>query len=163
MSTNCMIWVKVNEEDFGKTMTCDVNNLPNPIVDNYFPCLPYKIPSNILKRKLYLGIYCHFDGYPSGVGAELREKFTTYESVLNLILLGGLSFLIDNVRAYHNWRNEDVEIAIARGKVPDFEDVVVERVNTTSPSTTARILKLNRDIYTYVFENGKWVGEKIDD
>ena len=141
MSTHCMIWVKVNEEDFGKTMTCDVNKLPNPIVENNYPCLPYTIHPNPLDNVLYLGVYCHFDGYPSGVGAELREKFTTYESVLNLILLGGLSFLIDNVKAYHNWRNENLEIAKVQGDIP--------------PSSGCD--------YTYVFENGKWVGEKIDD
>ena len=141
MSTHCMIWVKVNEEDFGKTMTCDVNKLPNPIVENRYPCLPYTIHPKPLDNVLYLGIYCHFDGYPSGVGAELRKKFTTYESVLNLILLGGLSFLIDNVKAYHNWRNENLQIAKVQGDTPPFYDWG----------------------YTYIFENGKWVGEKIDD
>lgn len=135
-----MIWVKVNEEDFGKAMTCDVNKLPNPIVENNYPYLPYTIRSNPLDKVLYLGVYCHFDGYPSGVGVELRKKFTTYESVLNLILLGGLVSIIDTIEIYHNWRNEDRTIAVVQGDRPPFY----------------------KWGYTYIFENGEWSGATID-
>jgi hypothetical protein len=130
-----MIFVKVNEEDFGKVMTCDINKLPNPIIDFNHPCVEYRIHPNPLDKVLYLGIYCHFDGYPSGVGEELKTKFNTYEKALNLILLGACSSIITDIRAYHNWRNEDLEIKSVQGVYPTIGDGID---------------------YMYVFENGEW-------
>lgn len=135
MSTRSMIFVKVNEEDFGKVMTCDINKLPNPIIDFNHPCVEYRIHPKPLDKVLYLGIYCHFDGYPSGVGAELKTNFNTYEKALNLILLGACSTIITDIRTYHNWRNEDLEIKSVQGVYPTIGDGID---------------------YMYVFENGEW-------
>lgn len=38
-------------------------------------------------------IYCHWDGYPSGVGANLQEHYTTAEKIDQLFALGDLSVL----------------------------------------------------------------------
>jgi hypothetical protein len=38
-------------------------------------------------------IYCHWDGYPSGVGATLTVHYTQREKVLELISLGDISSL----------------------------------------------------------------------
>ena len=133
MATHCRIYVRVNKEDFGKTLTADISKLPNPLVENNYPCLPIKIHPSPLNDVLFLGIYCHFDGYPSGVGAELRNKFTTYESALNLVLLGGVSYIIDAIKSYHNWRNENVEIN-------ELQDIVPHAVED----------------YTYIFHDGEW-------
>ena len=38
-------------------------------------------------------IYCHWDGYPEGVGATLREHYTATETITNLMALGDLSVL----------------------------------------------------------------------
>ena len=133
MGTTSMIWLKVNEEDFGKVMTADITKLPNPVVDINYPCEPVKIHGNPGGNTLYLGIYCNFDGYTSRVGKELKTKFTTYEQVLNLILLGECSYIIDEIRTYHNWRNEKLTIRYA-----EFE----------KPFSTC-------DFY-YLFEDGEW-------
>ena len=135
MSTRSMIYVKVNEEDFGKVMTCDIVKLPNPIIDLNYPCVEYHIHPNPTDKVLYLGIYCHFDGYPSGVGKELKENFNTYEKALNLILLGSCSSIINHIRTYHNWRNEQLEIVCKQGLPPKLGDSID---------------------YGYIFENGKW-------
>ena len=135
MSTRSMIYVKVNEEDIGKVMTCDIVKLPNPIIDFNHPCVEYRIHPKPLDKVLYLGIYCHFDGYPSGVGAELKTNFNTYEKALNLILLGACSTIITDIRTYHNWRNEDLEIKSVQGVYPTIGDGID---------------------YMYVFENGEW-------
>lgn len=135
MSTRSMIFVKVNEEDFGKVMSCDTIKLPNPIIDFNYPCVEYRINPKPIDKVLYLGIYCHFDGYPSGVGEELKTKFNTYEKALNLILLGACSSIITDIRAYHNWRNEDLEIKCVQGVYPTIGDGID---------------------YMYVFENGEW-------
>ena len=56
----------------------------------------------------YIGVYCHWDGYLEGIGAELKEHFTDYDSVLNL-LSGGFISSISNgrVRHYANREGED--------------------------------------------------------
>ena len=36
----------------------------------------------------YKYIYCHFDGYPEGVGATLVESYISREKINNLIALG---------------------------------------------------------------------------
>ena len=42
-------------------------------------------------------IYCHYDGYPSGVGETLQQHYTDHEKVKKLISLGSLSSLYENV------------------------------------------------------------------
>jgi len=39
------------------------------------------------------GIYCHWDGYPTGVGTTLENHYTTQERVDTLLALGSLSQL----------------------------------------------------------------------
>ena len=109
-----MIWLKVRKEDYGKVMKADVSKLPNPVVDANYDIKEVKIPYNV--DDLYLGVYCNYDGYHNGVGLELAEKFKTYEQVLNLILLGELSYMIEEIRSYHCWRNETPTIWISDGK-----------------------------------------------
>lgn len=60
------------------------------------------------------GIYCHHDGYLDGVGATLRTHYTTVRQVLDLVALGSLSSLaedLDVTQAFHRDRGEDLDIA----------------------------------------------------
>lgn len=41
----------------------------------------------------YSAIYCHWDGYPLGVGVTLRDYFTRVADVHSLLELGGVSTL----------------------------------------------------------------------
>lgn len=134
MGTTSMIWLKINSEDFGKVLTADITKLPNPMDRMNYPCEEVKIHSNPGGNTLYMGIYCNFDGYSAGVGRELKEKFKTYEQVLNLILLGECSYIIDGICSYHNWRNEDLTIRYSEFGRPEH---------------------INTDFY-YLFENGEW-------
>lgn len=138
MSTRSTIWLKVKEEDYGKVLTADITKLPSLMENFNYDCVPVKIhdcPAN----GLWLGIYCHFDGDPDGVGAELKKKFTTYEQVLNLILLGQCSYIIDGICAYHNWRNEPVHIYESQFGRP----------------------KCTHD-FAYYFENDNWDMQELD-
>ena len=134
MGTTSMIWLKINSEDFGKVLTADITKLPNPMDRMNYPCEEVKIHSNPGGNTLYMGIYCNFDGYSSGVGRELSTKFTTYEQVLNLILFGECSYIIDDICSYHNWRNENLTIRYSEFGRPEH---------------------INTDFY-YLFENGEW-------
>ena len=56
-----------------------------------------------------IGIYCHNDGYPSGTGATLLDKYNTEESVRALIAMGDASYIVDDIeksRFYHRDRGE---------------------------------------------------------
>jgi hypothetical protein len=60
------------------------------------------------------GIYCHHDGYLEGVGATLTAHYTTAEQVRELVALGSLSSLgedLDVTQAYHRDRGDDLDIA----------------------------------------------------
>ena len=116
MSTRSVIIVKVRKEDIGKEMKFNEALLPIPL-DKW----DYEdLDGNVWRREggknlcepvvineQYLAIYCHWDGYPSGVGAVLKEKFLDYHSVLNLVIGGACSALHSaSVRHYANREGE---------------------------------------------------------
>lgn len=49
--------------------------------------------SNVGKQghKIYVGQYCHFDGYLNGVGKILLEQYTDEEKIRKMIALGSMS------------------------------------------------------------------------
>ncbi len=49
------------------------------------------------------GIYCHFDGYLSNVGAILQRSYTNAAKVAELVALGGISSLGDEIGTKHNF------------------------------------------------------------
>ena len=51
----------------------------------------------------YLTIYCHWDGYPDGVGQTLHDHYKTFDQVQNLILLGNLSSLGPTLGEKHDF------------------------------------------------------------
>lgn len=119
MATRSLIWVKIQETDFGKTLKSDISLLSNSVECgdkiNTAVCIPSKPLNNIL----YLGIYCHWDGYLDGVGKELQTKFDTYEKALNLILLGDCSTIIKEIIPYHTSHDEDLIIRKVEGGKPE--------------------------------------------
>jgi len=42
-------------------------------------------------------VYCHFDGYPAGVGRILREYYDRPEDVVNLLSFGNISSLASTI------------------------------------------------------------------
>ena len=60
-------------------------------------------------------VYCHFDGYPSNVGAILLQKYDTAEKVRALIAQGNISSLGDPNRLevepeFYTSRGEELEV-----------------------------------------------------
>lgn len=49
------------------------------------------------QTKKYTAIYCHWDGYPTGVGATLRDHYTDDGKVRLLVNSNGISSLHENV------------------------------------------------------------------
>lgn len=104
MSTRCNIAVVVKESDRKRSL-----NLINYAEEVEFDLdrINTKGESVVLESiydkaitmddKSVLQIYCHFDGYPDGVGCELIKHFNTYEDALALMLAGDTSYLEDGI------------------------------------------------------------------
>ena len=64
--------------------------------------------------KSYDAIYCHFDGYPEGVGAMLLENYNTKELIEKLISNGDMSSIGKTTKEcvfYHRDREEELNIS----------------------------------------------------
>ena len=67
-------------------------------------------------------IYCHWDGYPNGVGKTLREHYDDKDLVDKLLALGDISSLREKLEPDkdkpHTWENpqEDVTVAYHRDR-----------------------------------------------
>ena len=74
-------------------------------------------------------IYCHFDGYLSGVGKLLKEYYTTQPKVQALIELGDISSLDmtpTSTVAYHRDRGEDLN-QLEHKDIESFFNGIIEQ------------------------------------
>ncbi|HTA27947.1 MAG TPA: hypothetical protein VK809_09165 [Bacteroidia bacterium] len=115
-------------------------------------------------------VYCHSDGYLTGVGQTLLTDFNTYERANAIIALGDLSALHKNLDplpeapyAYHFSEGEpeilkthsfdrpqrDVTIAYHR----DRKEKLMRQINSTLEEFYE---KANFQAYNYLFKDGKW-------
>ena len=75
-------------------------------------------------------IYCHWDGYPEGVGATLKEFYSDRKNLQQLLDLGDISSLGDDIAttvAYHRDRGESlnkprINSSLDGFKKSDFEE-----------------------------------------
>ena len=108
MSTRSCVIIKVRVDDIGQAMRFDKELLPveEKGWEDYNEDDVDK--STVVKIKcVYLGVYCHWDGYPDGVGAALKNKFKTYEQALNLVLGGDCSVISEEyVKRYATRKGE---------------------------------------------------------
>lgn len=142
MSTRSCIIIKVKNEDLNKVKLFKPELLPVE-QKTWGTCgqESKELSRRVKLTKPYIGIYCHSDGYPSGVGKVLKEKFTDYETILNLIVGGDCSFVwFDGVMRYGTREGEEW-----RWISPTRED---------NPFLVASHIDHE---YAYLFENGKWV------
>ena len=89
MATRSNIYLKLREEDRAKAHRTS--------------CGLYVYPEG----NQYLEVYCHFDGYPDGVGKTLQEMDMSYEDALKYILEGDRSTACTG-GSYWKARKEDV-------------------------------------------------------
>jgi hypothetical protein len=93
---------------------------------------------------LFHSIYCHFDGYPSGVGKILTEHYSDRKKVMELIALGDISSLGKEIGTKHNFdthheNTPDECNAYYRDREEYFED--------TRPSTYNSFIDLLFSVY----------------
>ena len=100
--------------------------------------------SKVLPDDSIAGVYCHFDGYPAGVGKVLSQHYKDPQKVDALIALGALSELhptLEATVAYHRDRGDALNPPV------DY------------PSAETAIRSARRDLgaeWVYIFDDKGW-------
>jgi len=108
-------------------------------------------------KLVYKAIYCHFDGYPSGVGAKLRKYYSNPSKIDKLLALGDISILGKEIGRKHDFNNKATE-----GWTTAYHRDRGEEWQTNKPRIFDTIDELKRYAYRigasylYVYEGGKW-------
>ena len=102
----------------------------------------------------YFAIYCHWDGYPEGVGKTLMRHYTDAKKVDALLDLGDISSLGEEIGKKHNFDKRPAGQTNAYGR--DRGETETEK---SFEPTLKDLLKAanGRDCeYIYIFSKGKW-------
>lgn len=107
-------------------------------------------------------VYCHWDGYPSYVGAVLYTFYNNLEAIKRLIEKGDMSSILDVAGEdetkshlpvgpvhYHEWRNE-------------YWDGVKPKTHGSVEGVLAGRREQCVE-YFYLFKNGKWLCQEYAD
>lgn len=101
------------------------------------------------------GIYVHFDGYPTGVGATLLKLAPDLESALKIVS-GGYASSIAGAKTI-----EDIRYYAQRSKWdPKSEDE--SNCETRVSDTLEESLNAVAESYNYAFKDGRWFYEGGD-
>jgi hypothetical protein len=111
--------------------------------------------TGVAGTKVIKSIYCHFDGYPSGVGKTLMENYQDREKVEALISLGDISFLMEEITPTgphsFNYPQKGVTVAYHRDR---GEKLKSPRIN----SSVREFFLSDIEEYGYLFtEEGEWL------
>ena len=103
-------------------------------------------------------IYCHFDGYLDGVGATLAGHYADANKVEQLVALGDLSSLDDDLApaegVAHNWDKP------APGVTTAYHRDRGEQHRIATHETEADYLAFAKESwgeYIYLFRDGRWL------
>lgn len=137
MATRSSVIIRVKPEDIGKTIKFDRKKLPVPLSSWNTEKVRSKCKPVTLEKN-YVGVYCHWDGYPGGVGCSLLSKFNDYDTILNLIAGGSCSYISKtDVLHYANRSGEEWKFISPRQ---------IDSIETCGGGTE----------YAYIFEDGVW-------
>lgn len=106
----------------------------------------------------YKSVYSHWDGYPSGVGETLFNHYKEIEKVRELIELGNLSSLGENINPPTN-SNHSFETPIENTTVFYMRDRGEKEQHHKVTKTTSQLFKVLDKCsaeWLYVYQNGKW-------
>ena len=107
------------------------------------------------QNKSISSIYCHWDGYPEYVGKILLNHYNNVDIINELLKLGNLSTLGENLYADgHTWAAPIEGVCVAYGRdrgEKGQEDIVFEDLGEFEDSASNSWAD-----YQYLFDNGKW-------
>ena len=108
-----------------------------------------------------LSIYCHFDGYPEGVGQVLRHYYTEEDKIKSLINLGDISVLdefVEPVGTQHSFDTPEVGVTIAYGRDRKEEGTTPKEYPTFRDWLAATQSKFSMIDYAYLWDGSEWQG-----
>jgi len=106
-----------------------------------------------------VGVYCHYDGYPSGVGATLSTYYTTTPRVDALLSLGSISQLhprlVPDLGDTHTFDKPAANVTIAYHR-----DRGEAMSSTTFPSLDVMVANVADQLgveFVYIWDGAAWV------
>jgi len=111
--------------------------------------------------KTITSIYCHWDGYPEYVGKILLYNYKTSNIVNELLKLGNLSQLCENMHPTesHTFEKPQSNVCVAYGRErgeKDQEAIVFDDLTEFEEDAKNSWVE-----YQYLFKNNKWTFRKI--
>ena len=107
--------------------------------------------------------YCHYDGYPEGVGKTLEMHYKDIEKIEELLSFGDISCLEEKIHpsGIHNFKISENGVTLFYGRDRGDSDVDAQ---VTSMEEFESIKFTTCIDYLYLFSEGKWfVKSLIDD
>jgi hypothetical protein len=102
-----------------------------------------------------LSIYCHFDGYPEGVGNTLKEHYQDPAKIQSLMVLGNLSALrpeIGEKQDFNDYASQNNEWCLAYGRDRGESDTEARMFMT--PERLVAYTKKSDQEFLYLYDNG---------
>ena len=98
-------------------------------------------------------VYCHWDGYPEGVGAILAEHYTNLAKIEQLLAIGDISSLREDIGEQHDFdSSSDVTTFYGR----DRGEIGVAALVHTNQEEWLGFRKGSWCEYGYLWADGKW-------
>ncbi len=99
--------------------------------------------------------YCHFDGYPDGVGSILVQHYNTEDKVKELLSFGDMSYLTSvlHPEGEHSFNNPEEGVTVFYSR--DRGETDVDSV-TTSMDEYLSVKYSSCIDYQYVYSGGQW-------
>ena len=95
-------------------------------------------------------IYCHWDGYPEGVGATLAEHYTDAKKVRQLLELGNISALRQEIGEAQEFNSPKEEWTIAYGRDRGDSNI------SAKTDLYEELIKDQNVDYVYIFDGDHW-------
>lgn len=115
-----------------------------------------------LPNNTIVGVYCHYDGYPSGVGATLSTHYATDERVTALLSLGSISQLhprlAPDLGDTHTFDNPANNVTVAYHR--DRGEAMEAMSSTTFPSLDVMVENVADQLgaeFVYIWNSNEWV------
>ena len=112
-----------------------------------------------LPNNTIVGVYCHYDGYPKGVGRTLANHYTTDERVEALLSLGSISQLhprlVPDLGDTHTFEKPAKNVTVAYHR-----DRGEAMSTTTFPSLDVMVENVAHQLgveFVYIWDSNEWV------
>lgn len=105
-------------------------------------------------------VYCHWDGYPAGVGATLQQHYTDPDKIDRLLRLGDISILAEDIgTSKQNFDDPIPGVTLFYGR--DRNEADVGSLTHHGEGEWMRIRKMSGCEYAYLWDGTQWTSYTI--